>query len=124
MELDGGNLFIRIIDAGSYAFGISDLNETVRQFFDGVAVAHKNLLFCIQSCKERACRVNGNFDLAVFGFEIRHDLAAEMVVYELHAVADTKCRDAEVKKMFIVFGSTLFPDAGGAAGENHSAEVF
>lgn len=87
-------------------------------------MAHKYLLFGFKAGKERASRVDGNLDLAVFGFEIRHDLTAEMVVYELHTVADTECRDAEVKQVFIVFGSAFFPNAGRAAGQDHTAEAF
>src|SRR5439155_19121820 len=60
---------------------------------------------------------------AEFTTGARFDFAAQDLTSQLHTVANSQCRDAEIKDGWIALGSTRLIHAGRAAGEDQTARA-
>ena len=119
VELHADDLLLGIVDAGDDIAGDGKGDKAVRMLLDRVAVAHQHGLLFVHAVGERAGGDDVNLGGAVLGLDLGQDNAAEMLVDELHAVADAERRDAERKDGGVVGRRAALPDAGGAAAENH-----
>ena len=119
VELHADDLLLGVVDAGNDVTGDGKGDKAVRMLLDRVAVAHQNGLLLVHAVGERAGGDDVDLGRTVLGLDLGQDDAAEMLVDELHAVADAERRDAELKDGGIVGGRAALPYAGGTAAEDH-----
>ena len=119
VELHADDLPLGVVNAGNDIAGDGKGDKAVRVLLDRVAVAHQDGLLPVHTVSERAGRDDVDLGRTVLGLDLGQDDAAEMLVDELHTVADAERRDAELKDGGIVGGRAALPYAGGAAAEDH-----
>ena len=94
--------------------------KALRNCRDAVAVAHPYDKLLGETREKDVARDSFHFCLAIFARFTRRDLAAEHLAHQLHTVADTENRNAEIKDFGVDAGRAFLKDTIGSARENNA----
>ena len=102
---------------------VRDRPEARRHLADAVSVAHPHGGLVVHALEQLARVVPMDDREAVLPRLRRHDVSAQLVRYQLHAVADAQHRNAAVEDPRLRQRRAIVVNRGGASGENDALQV-
>ena len=118
MKLDSEDFIFWMINCGSDLTRVSCPYKTISQLGHGIAMAHKNGLIRFKAFEQRTGGIDNDFCSSVLFLQAGLHHAAEMLVDELHPVADSENRKPELENARIVGRTFLCPHTRRTAGQH------